>query len=373
MRKRKLFVVTRWLDVGGCERHLFQVLPRLASEFDISVFVIHPGGKMEQAFIEAGVPVLTPGAFLGGAPGRLWGIARLVYELLANRDAIVHFFLPEAYLIGGICAALIGHPRMVMSRRSLNLYQMNHPLPACIERKLHGRMRVIVGNSAAVIRDLREEGVDESKLRLIYNGVEACAFRQGEGRASFRKRLGIPDEEMVMMVVANLIPYKGHEDLIRALGAVADHLPAPWRLVLVGRDDGIGASLQRLAVSLGLEERVLFVGQVKEVEGIWSIADIAVLPSHQEGFSNSVLEAMASGLPMVVTDVGGNPEAVLHEVTGLVVPAGSPVELGEALLDLATDERKRRDYGAAAALRAREVFSVDACVKAYKELYASLS
>jgi len=76
---------------------------------------------------------------------------------------------------------------------------------------------------------------------------------------------------------------------------------------------------------------------------------------------------------MVVTDVGGNPEAVLHEVTGLVVPAGSPVELGEALLDLATDERKRRDYGAAAALRAREVFSVDACVKAYKELYASLS
>ena len=150
----------------------------------------------------------------------------------------------------------------------------------------------------------------------------------GRGRASFLKTFGILDEVQIL--------------------AVGAHKSSPLCLVLAGRNDGIGESLCRLVVSLGLEERVLFTGQVKDVEGIWSIADIALLSSYQDGLSNGVLEGIVSGLMIVVTKVGAKPEALLNDVIGLVVLPGLQAELGTAILTLATDELKRLSYGAAA-------------------------
>ena len=141
---------------------------------------------------------------------------------------------------------------------------------------------------------------------------------------------------------------------------------------MVGRDDGVQAPLQQLVDSLSLTGRVIFVGQVNDVADFWAIGDIGVLPSHQEGFSNSILEGMATGLPMVVTNVGGNAEAVLHGITGLVVPPHSPGELAAALHTLAKDAPKRLAYGQAARLRAKEKFSIDACLNAYDELYSAV-
>lgn len=373
LRKRKVVVVTRKLDVGGSERHLIQILPRLIHKFDVSVFVVHSGGELEKELSDVGVSVNGPPNKLGPLLSRFWAALWLTLFFLKNRKAVVHFFLPEAYLIGGCCGAVLRHPRMLMSRRSLNIYQNGYPLLAFVEKLLHRKMRYVVGNSQAVVKNLLAEGVSASRSRLIYNGVN---FEGSVGHSSNRDRLraeyGIKDDDLVIMTVANLIPYKGHEDLIRALGEIASFMPVQWRLLLIGRDDGIQGKLQKLAHSLGLTDRVIFVGQIKLASTLWQMGDIGVQPSHQEGFSNSILEGMAAGLPMIVTDVGGNAEAVLHEMTGLVVSPHAPSELGTALLALASDAEKRKVYGEAGQMRAKELFSEDACVKSYENMYASI-
>ncbi len=379
MRIAVLAVVGR-LEVGGAERHLVQVLPRLdAARFQPSVFCLTHRGPLAGEIEAAGVPVLAPGERpRAAADGALMqarrGVAalwRLKRRLHATRPDVAHFFLPAAYLVGGI--ASLGAPvrRRVMSRRSLNDYQLEHPALARLERLLHRRMDAVLGNARAVVDQLRREAVPAGRLGLIYNGIEtgsAAADRRGDVRG----RLGIAEDALVAVLVANLIAYKGHADLLRALAAERARLPPGWTLLCIGRDDGIGAELRALARHLGVAERVRWLGQRDDASALLAAADIGILCSHQEGFSNAILEGMAAGLPMLVTDVGGNAEAVVDGETGLVVPAHDPARLGAALASLAGDPARRRALGAAGRRRVSENFTLDACVAAYERLYEGL-
>jgi glycosyltransferase involved in cell wall biosynthesis len=365
------------LEVGGAERHLVQVLPRLdTARFQASVFCLTHRGTLAGEIEAAGVPVRAPaerpradGALMQARRGvaALWRLRR---TLRASRPDVAHFFLPAAYLVGGI--ASLGAPvrRRVMSRRSLNDYQRDHPALARLERLLHRRMDAVLGNAQAVVDQLRREGAPAGRLGLIYNGVDpgSAADRRGEVRG----RLGIAEDALVAVLVANLIAYKGHADLLRGLAAERQRLPTGWTLLCVGRDDGIGAELRALAHHLGVAEQVRWLGQRDDASALLAAADIGILCSHQEGFSNAILEGMAAGLPMLVTDVGGNAEAVVDGETGLVVPAHDPARLGAALASLAGDPARRRAMGAAGRRRVREHFSLDACVAAYERLYEGL-
>ena len=133
--------------------------------------------------------------------------------------------------------------------------------------------------------------------------------------------MGIGPQALTLVMVGNLIAYKGHGDLLVALGQAAPQLPPDWRLLIVGRDEGIASALQAQSVALGIDRNVLFLDTRNDVPDILNACDIGVLCSHQEGFSNAVLEGMAASLPMIVTDVGGNAEAVLDGECGIVVPA----------------------------------------------------
>ncbi|MEW5729769.1 MAG: glycosyltransferase [Pseudomonadota bacterium] len=370
--RQKVIVVTRKLDVGGTERHLLQVMPHIdRARFDVSVVVLRAGGRLEGDMRAAGVPVVAPPSWLPGWGALVWSAVRLTGMMLGSRRAIVHFFLPEAYATGGLCGLMSLHRRMVMSRRSLNLYQKAHPHVARLERFLHGRMRMVAGNSKAVLANLESEGVPADRQVLIYNGIDLKPFEPVPDRDTLRAGLGIAPGELAFVMVANLIPYKGHLDLIEALASATDALP-PWRLLLIGRDDGVAPRLKRRSNELGLGERVQLLGERADVPRILGVCDIGILCSHQEGFSNSVLEGMAAGLPMVVSDVGGNPEAVVDGVTGLVVPPHDPKALGAAILALARDPARRAEMGSAGRRRVLETFSHDACITAYHNLYTAI-
>jgi len=365
------------LDVGGAERHLVQVLPRLdRGRFQASVFCLTHRGTLAGELEAAGVAVLAPGArsaadnVLMKAYRGVVALWRLRRTLRATRPDVVHFFLPAAYLVGG--AASLGVPvRRVMSRRSLNDYQRRHPGLAPLERLLHRRMDAVLGNARAVVDQLRQEGAPAARLGLIYNGIEPDTRASGR-REDIRGRLGIAEQATVLILVANLIAYKGHADLLRALAAEPERLPPDWVLLCVGRDDGIGPELRALASDLGIAARVRWLGARDDVPALLAAADIGILCSHQEGFSNSILEGMAAGLPMVVSDVGGNAEAVTDGETGLVVPAHDPARLGAALAALAADPARRQAMGAAGRERVAGHFSLNACVAAYERLYQGL-
>ena len=175
------------------------------------------------------------------------------------------------------------------------------------------------------------------------------------------------------MTVANLIAYKGYRDLLEALASIAASLPKQWKLVAVGRDEGIGADLMRYAATLGLSENILWLGERDDVQDILAAADVFTLASHQEGFSNALIEAMVHGLPTIATAIGGNLDAVVDGQTGLLVGVKEPEQLAAAILKLALDPNLRQSYGAAARARVQSQFSLKACVARYENLYRGLS
>jgi glycosyltransferase involved in cell wall biosynthesis len=261
----------------------------------------------------------------------------------------------------------------VMTRQSLNFYQGNAPWSWLAERLLHRQMQAILGVSRRVVEQLRdEEAAPADRVGLIYNGVDAALFSDNSQRAALRRELGLADSTLVMVVVANLIPYKGHSDLFEALKIAQSALGEDWRLLIVGRDDGIGGELRNLARTLSIDKYVQFLGQRRDIAAILSASDVGILSSHQEGFSIAVIEGMASKLPMIVTDVGGNAEAIVDGVSGLIVPPRDPSGLAQAILRVATDADLRMRLGRAACERVQQHFSIEDCVRQHERLYRAM-
>ena len=307
----RVTVVTNRLSTGGAERHLAQVLPALkARGLDVELFLLERGGVLEPQLASGGVTVEGVFRRFGRAGHLLVAAGALYRHLRKRRPDVLHFFLPESYLVGAIVAIAAGHRVCVMSRRSLSHYQRNHRFLAGLERILHRRMTALLGNSQAVVDELAGEAGDRGKIGLIHNGVEVPPLNDAQQRVGLRGRLGLPVDAFVMVIVANLITYKGHADLLDALALIKSRLPQPWRLLIVGRDEGIGSQLQAQANRQNLSNNMVWLGERNDIETIWQLADLGLLVSHQEGFSNALIEAMGQGVPMVATAVGGNLDAI---------------------------------------------------------------
>lgn len=379
-RRPDILFVIGTLQVGGSEMHLLQISTALAGlGWNVSICSLAGDGPLRHSFEAGGVEICLPPVRRRASMNTLARLTKLglvasyLFGLFAwRRPKIVHFFLPQAYLTGAPLAMLALVPIRVMSRRSLNNYQKAHPSWRQAELICHRFMAAILGNSKPVMRDLLEEGIPRSRLGLIYSGIDTARFQNLASRTALRDKFGVAHEALVFCIVANLIPYKGHADLIEALAIAAPELPASWRLLVAGRDDGVETKLRTRAAELSIDEHVIFLGPRSDVPELLATADVALSCSHEEGLSNAVLEAMASGLPTIVTDVGGNPEATIDGETGIVVPARNPARLARALVRLANDANLRATFGQAGRKRIADVFSLDRCIRQYDALYRAL-
>jgi glycosyltransferase involved in cell wall biosynthesis len=367
----RVVIVTSRLDVGGTERHLARIVPELRRRgIDISLYLMERGGTLEAGLSAQGVPIE------GRERRRFlhWPRAMLQLAGFLRRETpdIVHFFLPRPYIYGSLAAELAGHRRRIMSRRSLTDYQSAYPLLGSVERFLHRRTFGVIGNSKSVVHQLLGEVAVAGKVGLLHNGVDLPATIGAAAGAAARRSLEIADDAFVIVVVANLVAYKGHRDLIEALGRVRHRLPKPWTLLLIGRDDGIGGGLKQQAAALNISSNILWLGERSDVGNLLAASQIFVLPSHQEGFSNALLEAMAAGVPPVATAVGGNVDAVADNENGILVPPHDSEALGLAISRLASDQALRGRLADAAHQRVSEHFSLAACVERYERLYRAL-
>jgi glycosyltransferase involved in cell wall biosynthesis len=374
---RRLLIVTESLGIGGTESHLIRTLPPLVEAgWSVATFCLTERGERADNIEGSGVKVFSPPR-IAKRKGSLFrypahvavAVHKLYWLIRTWRPQIAHFYLPGPYIIGSHVAMAGRIPVKVMSRRSLSGYQQNWPTVARFERRLHAKMDALIGNSRAVVRELIEEGVPADRVRLIYNGIPAMALPP---RSEARAALGLDDETLVGVVVANIIHYKGHRELVRGLSHVAARLSSPWCILVAGRDHGLRAELEGLAEARGISQHIRFIGEYAHIPQLLAAADFGLLTSREEGFSNVVLEAMAAGLPMIVTNVGGNPEAVIDGECGCVVPPGNPVAIGEAILRLAVDPGLRKNLGRAARRRAQKEFSIERCVQKHAALYEEL-
>lgn len=380
-QEREIIYLIGSLQRGGAELHLVRLAPALQRlGWKVTIFCLSRCGELATEAEAAGITVVAPPVEMAGSIPRVFRLLALLASackffgfILWRRPFAVHLFLPTAYWIGAPLLLLAGIRWRLMSRRSRNHYFDNAPLARSWEGLLHRHMTVILANSRKVMADLIAEGAEESRLRLIYNGTALTdAGTAAAARTATRRELQL-DNRLVIACLANLIPYKGHADLIAALIAVHSRLPANWLLLVVGRDDGIGPALLEQAKTGGIANHIRFMGSRNDSAALLTASDAFVLASHQEGFSNAIIEAMAAGLAVIATDVGGNSEAIEDGVSGIIVPPRDPAQLGSAIETLAGDAALRRRLGNAARQRVAATFSFEASLQNYDVLYRSLN
>ncbi len=345
------------LSAGGAEGQL----ELLCRDLDRAAFAptvyclsarVEPHGPRIEA---AGIPVRA----IHGS--RLSRIVQLRHYLRADDIEVVHAWL---YIANGYAwAANLGaHRSMITSARNC---KVQGSISRHINRLAFGASRAIVVNSRDVAAYVvRQYGAPEDRLRVIYNAIDTRRFAPAGGCGG--NGGGAEDPPAPIVTVGRLVEQKNHRLFLRAAAGVLQDVPKA-RFVIVG-DGPLRAALEQQAYSLGIAGRVTFTGERRNVEEILRGASLFWLTSRWEGLPNAVLEAMASGVPAIVTDVGGTRELVRSGVDGFVVPSGEVDAFVRHSCALLREPARRRQFGGAARARAEE-FSSARLVRALGDLY----
>jgi glycosyltransferase involved in cell wall biosynthesis len=373
MKASRLRVVRVYLhlDVGGIETRLVDLLPRLDRErFDVRFVCIRRPGALAPVLEQRGIPV-HHSHYRSRLPFFL--SERLLARFLRRlRPDIVHCHGTVPMLVGTAAAHRAAVPVILGNCHNVGVF--SRPAEIERERRLSALRDTTIHVSHRVQEDYLEK-VDPDKRDsvIIYNGVDVERFGAPPDQESQRRlseTLDLHGRSPILIHVARLHRQKAHENLLQAFTRVrARHSDA--LLLLVG-DGRRRSDIEAKIRSLDLGGSVRMLGSRKDVSDLYHLAHVAVLPSLKEGFSNVVLEAMAAGIPQVLTDVGGNREAVGESGAALIVPPGDPATFADAILSIVEDPERGRAMGEAAAQRATR-FSVSEQVHQTEELYLRLA
>ena len=220
-------------------------------------------------------------------------------------------------------------------------------------------------------KQLTASGVQKDRIRVSHNSVKAPRIISSDEKLSLRESFGISGDEKILLAVGRLSREKGHADLIESIAFLRTAEPdLNFRLLIVGEGPE-HANLARAVTERNIDSHVVFVGHVGDVAPFYSIADVLALPSHSEGSPNVLLEAMAAGLPVVATSVGGVPEIATSEVNALLVPARDPSAFAEALRRVLTEVELACTLSSKAVTRAGE-FSPESHAQSLIQIYQEL-
>lgn len=362
--------VIKSMEVGGSQTHLTHVLRQLdRSRFRPTLYCLTGHGVLLDTVRELGVPVVMPAAgrsFKGA--GLVVRIAALARAMRAARIDIVHNYLLRANLVGAVSGRLARVPVVLCSKRGCHERRGFELISAQIGNRLADRVTV----NAAAVRDFvhDNEGCPREKMIVIPSGVDTDHFRPLPA-AQFKARLGLPEARKVVGVVTRMRARKGVEEFIRAIGRLRVMQPDAHGIIVgeVGLDD----TLQALVRSLGLDHHLSLLGRRHDMPEVLSAFDVFVLPSHDEGMSNAILEAMAMEKPVVATDVGGTGEVVRHGRSGLLVPAKDPDALAAAIDEVLSQPARGLEMGRLGRRIVEEGFSAHAMVRQMERLYLELT
>lgn len=362
--------------LGGAEAQLLMLAAGMRRQgHDVHIFVVRDEGPLKASFLEAGVVVHDGAAPAGGTKlSRMLGLlaaqCRLIGLVWRLKPDVVHNFLPLTNFMGSVAGFLARAPRVITSRRALGTHQQRVPMWKYMDWIANALSHVITANSRAVADDaVRRDGADRRKIRVIYNGID---LPQADHRLrdSVRSEFGFHPSTVAIVCVANLIPYKGHHELILAMQGVVRRFPET-QLILIGEDRGIGTSLDALIRECGLQNNVRRIGQRRDVPRLLAGMDIGALASHEEGFSNALLEMLHAGLPVVATRVGGNSEALDGMPGCTLVAPNAPSELDAALTGAVERVGLHNDEAEVRREKIIKTYSKQAMLERYLELYQS--
>jgi glycosyltransferase involved in cell wall biosynthesis len=356
--RRRLNVahLTHSLDMGGAEKLLVEFARHTdRRRFNPCVVSLTTRGVLADEIEATGCPVIALDAGNGFRPGLFFKLAQLFRQ---RQIDVVHTHDDRPHIYGTVAALLAGVPRVIHMRHGQGLHL------SARQRRLVNFLARFADRFVCVSRDSArlavEQGVPASKVCTIWNGIDTTRFvNRG------------PRGDGPVVIVARLVPEKDMETLLRAADLVRRE-DASFRLEIAG--DGVCLpQLRACAADLKLDGCVRFLGQTRDVAAVLARAQLFVLSSISEGVSLTLLEAMATGLAVVATNVGGNPEVVADGETGLLVPPRDPAALAVAILNLRRNTGERTRLGLAGRERVEEHFDVRRMVANYEELYGASS
>jgi glycosyltransferase involved in cell wall biosynthesis len=358
------------LNIGGTETQMAQAALRLHSrQHEITVGCLRAEGPLLEVLQQAGIPVVEfrkEKSLL--SPNGLRQLLRLAILLRSKKFHALHAHDLWANLLGVPAARLAGTPVIITSRRYLEDLEWHTPWRNRILGMLDRLSTHVVVNSSAVRKILLQAyGVSPEKVRVIYNGVDVERFVRV--RRNRKKVLpALVSDSKIVAVVANMYSrVKGHAHLIAAASKVCRVMPATVFL-LVG-DGQERSRLEQLVRDAALQKNFEFVGHRQDVPELLACCDLSVLPSEAEAMPNALLEAMAAGLPVIATDVGGSAEIIEHGVTGLLVPPCDPDALSAAIIRVLQDPSLAAGLAQAGQESVRIRFSCDHLITEFEQLY----
>lgn len=369
--KLRVGFVLHVMQVAGAEVLVAEIIRQLRDLMEPTIFCLDAIGSLGETLLGEGVAVVC----LNRKPGRDWGVGKRLAAVAKEKQIQVmhaHQYTPFFYSAlakawGGANYKLIltehgrHFPDVVSSKRKLaNRWLLSRYLDA---------INACCQFSATALAN--NDGFTRLPIEVIENGIEWKRYQSHTDKTSLRAKLGLDANRKYVACVARFHPIKDHTSLLQGFAQLAKQR-TDVDLLLIG-DGPRREELHTLVQQLGIQDRVQFLGVRSDVADLLQAVDVFALTSLCEAASLTLLEAMAAGLPVVVTDVGGNPEIVRQEKEGLLVPRQDAAAIGYALSRILSDSSLANRMGQAGKQRVKETYTLERTIERYHQLYQRLA
>ena len=369
IKKIKITLIIDNLEIGGAQKQFIELVKNIdRNKFKIIVVAlsIHRINLLKE-LVDSGIEVRLIDQW-----GKICVPAFVkLFKLLKNeRPDIVHTYLFTASLYGRIVAKLIGIPVVIVSERSTDNWKKSSYI--WMDRILAKVTDRILVNAQTIKESLvKREKIPDKKIQIIYNGLDLNKFDSGRGnKDQIRENLGVLNGNLVIGIIGRLSKEKDHLTFLNAAKQIISTTPRV-NFIIVG-DGHLRKELEDISINLGIKDSVIFMGNTSNVSDVLIATDILVSASLYEGCSNAILEAMATGLPVVATKVGGNKEIVTDGITGILITPQDPDALAEAVLSLLKNAELMKSMGKKGRERIEADFILSKMVKNTEEVYETL-
>ena len=363
-RPVRVLIMIGQLDRGGAERQVHELATRLdRALYDPTVVTFGRAGYYQPVLEEPGVRlvVVEKGGWREAAA--LFRLSSLMRELSTD---VVHGFLFPANWRAVVAARMAGVRAVLCSVRSTGIWM--NARHRWMDRIVLSHASVVVANAPAVASDIVDRvGLPSASVRVILNGVDTGLFHPKESSSRATPPGTAGDHGVVVGFIGSLRQAKDPILFVRAAAVAAGRLPSA-RFVIVG-DGPLRSAVAAEAGRLGIGGKVTFLGERSDIPDLLRGLDLLAVTSEREGCCNVILEAMATGVPVVATRVGGNPDLIEHGRTGWLFAHGDPGGGGEGMVRLLAHDGSREQVRAEALARARTAFSIDTMVSRTAALY----
>lgn len=377
----RLLKFTTLFAIGGTERHVMNFVAHLdSSRFDLRLACMKRMGEFLGEIEARRIPLAEYKINRLYGPRALAQQLRFARDLQASRTQIVHTygFYPNTFAVPA--ARMARTPVVIASIRDTGVYL--RPWQKRAQKLMCRAADLVLVNADAIRRSLIDDGYPAERIQVIRNGVSPSAFVQRSSGHRLRAELGVAPEAPIVAMLSRLNGLKGVDDFLHAAAKVAVRVPNA-RFLIIGdgvhmqngaivKNGGYCDALKQSAARLGLADRLVFTGFRMDVPSLLSECAVSVLPSLSEGLSNTLLESMAAGVPVVATNVGGNPEVVQEGRTGFLVPTQNPEALAHRICRVLMDRVLAAQMGDAGRQRVSEHFSIERMLRDTERLYQDL-